>query len=99
MKHFGVLTCSLRDYEKGRRTNETGNDRIEVVRKNGHLWVHHNQRERRITMGRTKVRVDYLMEYADEIQLLRDGLSLRKVRRKTGRAINTLRKLKAIFKI
>ena len=44
MKHFGVLTCSLRDYEKGRRTNETDNDRIEVVRKNGHLWVHHNQR-------------------------------------------------------
>ena len=50
-------------------------------------------------MGYTKLRVDYLMEYADEIQLMRDGLSLRKVRRKTGRAINTLRKLKAIFKI
>ena len=50
-------------------------------------------------MVRAKVRVDYLMEYADEIQLLRDGLSLRKVRRKTGRAINTLRKLKAFFKI
>lgn len=48
-------------------------------------------------MGYTKLRVDYLMEYPDEIQLLRDGLSLRKVRRKTGRAINTLRKLRAMF--
>ena len=50
-------------------------------------------------MGRTKERVDYLMEYADDIRLLRDSLSLRKVRRKTGRAINTLRKLKRIFLI
>ena len=50
-------------------------------------------------MGRTKVKVDYLMEYADDIQLLRDGLSLRKVRRKTGRAINTLRKLRRLFVI
>lgn len=50
-------------------------------------------------MGRTKVKVDYLMEYADDIQLLRDGLSLRKVRRKTGRAINTLLKLRRIFVI
>ena len=48
-------------------------------------------------MGYTKLRVDYLMEYPDEIQLLRDGLSLRKVRSKTGRAINTLRKLRAMF--
>ena len=48
-------------------------------------------------MGRTKEKVDYLMEYADEIQLLRDGLSLRKVRAKTGRALNTLRKLKVLF--
>jgi len=50
-------------------------------------------------MGRTKVKVDYLMEYADDIRLLRGGLSLRKVRSKTGRAINTLRKLKRIFLI
>jgi len=50
-------------------------------------------------MGRTKVKVDYLMEYADDIQLLRDGLSLRKVRRRTGRAINTLRKLRRLFLI
>lgn len=48
-------------------------------------------------MGRTKVKVDYLMEYADDILLLRDGLSLRKVRSKTGRAINTLRKLRTLF--
>ena len=48
-------------------------------------------------MGRTKEKVDYLMEYADDIQLLRDGLSLRKVRAKTGRALNTLRKLKVLF--
>ncbi len=50
-------------------------------------------------MGRTKVKVDYLMEYVEDIQLLRDGLSLRKVRNKTGRAINTLRKLRRIFVI
>lgn len=50
-------------------------------------------------MGRTKLKVDYLMEYADDIQLLRDGLSLRRVRSKTGRAINTIRKLKRIFVI
>ena len=48
-------------------------------------------------MGRTKVKVVYLMEYADDIQLLRDGLSLRKVRSKTGRAVNTLRKLRTLF--
>ena len=48
-------------------------------------------------MGYTKLRVDYLMEYPDEIQLLRAGLSLRKVQSKTGRAINTLRKLRAMF--
>ena len=50
-------------------------------------------------MGRTKVKVDYLMEYADDIQLLSDGLSLRKVRAKTGRALNTLRKLRRLFLI
>ena len=48
-------------------------------------------------MGRIKVKVDYLMGYADDIQLLSDGLSLRRVRAKTGRAINTLRKLKRLF--
>lgn len=48
-------------------------------------------------MGLTKVKVDYLMEYAEDIQLLRYGLSLRKVRSKTGRALNTLRKLRTMF--
>ena len=42
----------------------------------------------------SKMKVDYLMEYAKDIQLLSDGLSLRKVRSRTGRAINTLRKLR-----
>lgn len=50
-------------------------------------------------MGRTKCKVDYMMEYPDDIQLLRDGLSLRRVRNKTGRAINTLRKLRTLFHI
>ena len=50
-------------------------------------------------MGYTKVKVDYLMEYAEDIRLLRDGLSLRRVRNKTGRAVNTLRKLKRLFLI
>ena len=48
-------------------------------------------------MGRTKVKVDYLMEYSEDIRLLRDGLSLRKVRSKTGRALNTLRRLRTMF--
>ncbi len=48
-------------------------------------------------MGRTKCKVDYLLEYPDDIRLLRDGLSLRKVQSKTGRAINTLRKLRTLF--
>lgn len=50
-------------------------------------------------MGRTKLKFDYWIEYSYEIELLRDGFSLRRVRSKTGRAINTLRKLKSIFKI
>lgn len=48
-------------------------------------------------MGRNKKsRMEYLVEYAYEIGLLADGLSLRKVRARTGRAINTLRKLREI---
>ena len=39
------------------------------------------------------------MQYGDEIALLRDGLSLRRVRSRTGRAINTLRKLRTLFLI
>jgi hypothetical protein len=50
-------------------------------------------------MGRKKLKVDYLMQYGDEIALLRDGLSLRRVRSQTGRAINTLRKLRTLFVI
>lgn len=50
-------------------------------------------------MGRTKSKVDYMMEYEGEIELLRSGFSLRRVRSKTGRAINTLRKLRRMFHI
>lgn len=48
-------------------------------------------------MGRTKLKVDYLMEYQEDISLLSEGLSLRRVRARTSRAINTLRKLRALF--
>lgn len=48
-------------------------------------------------MGRTKCKADYLIEYRNEIGLLSEGLSLRRVRSKTGRAINTLRKLRVLF--
>ena len=48
-------------------------------------------------MGKTKVKFDYLIEYPNDIKFLRDGLSLRKVRAKTGTAINTLRKLRKMF--
>lgn len=37
------------------------------------------------------------MEYGGEIEMLRGGLSLRRVRSRTGRAINTLRKLRRMF--
>ncbi len=50
-------------------------------------------------MVRTKLKSDYLIEYKNEIGLLSEGLSLRKVRSKTGRAINTLRKLRVIINI
>ena len=50
-------------------------------------------------MGREKLKFDYLIEYSEDIRFLQDGLSLRRVRAKTGRAINTLRKLKRIFHI
>ena len=48
-------------------------------------------------MGRTKCKVDYMMEYGGEIELLRSGFSLRQVRSRTERAINTLRKLRRMF--
>ena len=48
-------------------------------------------------MGRIKLKEDYEKEYPNDILFLIQGLSLRKVRAKTGTAINTLRKLKKIF--
>ena len=49
-------------------------------------------------MGRyKKVRFDYYIEYPNEIHMLRDGMSLRRVRNLTGGAINTLRKLRKMF--
>jgi len=50
-------------------------------------------------MAHKKLKFDYLIQYGYEIDLLRDGLSLRRVRNKTGRAINTLRKLRRMFVI
>lgn len=57
--------------------------------------MQHNRKE--VIMGRTKCKVDYLMEYGGEVEMLRIGLSLRRVRNRTGRAINTLRKLRKMF--
>lgn len=48
-------------------------------------------------MERAKCKVNYLMEYPEEIEMLRSGFSLRRVRSRTGKAINTLRKLRAMF--
>ena len=50
-------------------------------------------------MGKEKTKFCYQIEYPEDIELLRNGLSLRAVRRRTGRAINTLRKLRRIFHI
>ncbi len=47
-------------------------------------------------MERT-IKIEYLMEYGGEIEMLRNGLTLRRVRSRTGRAINTLRKLRRMF--
>lgn len=48
-------------------------------------------------MGYRKSKVDYLMEYGNEISLLSEGLYLRRVQSKTGRAIGTLQKLRRLF--
>lgn len=45
------------------------------------------------TMERTTLKFDYLIGYKNEIELLSSGFSFRRVRSKTGRAINTLRNL------
>ena len=50
-------------------------------------------------MGREKTKFDYLIEYGAEIKLLSVGFSLREVRRRLGHSVNTLRKLRRIFKI
>lgn len=48
-------------------------------------------------MAKKKLKFDYLIQYNEEIELLKDGFSLRRVRSRTGRAINTLRKLRKMF--
>ena len=48
-------------------------------------------------MALKKLKFDYFIEYPNEIHMLRDGMSLRRVRNLTGRAINTLRKLRKMF--
>jgi hypothetical protein len=48
-------------------------------------------------MANKKLKFDYLIQYNEEIELLKFGLTLRRVHSKTGRAINTLRKLKKMF--
>lgn len=50
-----------------------------------------------IGMALKKLKFDYFIEYPNEIHMLRDGMSLRRVRNLTGRAINTLRKLRKMF--
>ena len=48
-------------------------------------------------MAYKKLKFDYLIQYNEEIELLKFGLSLRRVRSRTGRAIGTLRKLRKMF--
>lgn len=48
-------------------------------------------------MRHKKLKFEYFIEYSSEIQLLRDGMTLRRVQNLTGRAINTLRKLRKMF--
>ena len=74
------------------------NSKKEKKRNYRHL---NNDRTRRKenTMGREKLKFDYLIEYSEDIKFLQDGLSLRRVRAKTGRSVNTLRKLRKLFHI
>lgn len=48
-------------------------------------------------VGFKKPTIQYRMDYARELNLLREGYSLRECRTITGTSINTLRKLKAMF--
>ncbi len=48
-------------------------------------------------MRHKKLTYDYFFEYYNEIHMLLDGISLRRVRNLTGRSINTLRKLRKMF--
>ena len=47
--------------------------------------------------GYRKNRIEYQMDYAQSISLLKDGYSLKKCHNITGTSINTLRKLKTMF--
>lgn len=47
--------------------------------------------------GYRKNRIEYQMDYAQSISLLKDGYSLKKCHNITGTSINTLRKLKRMF--
>lgn len=47
--------------------------------------------------GYRKSRIQYKREYWRELNLLRDGLSLKKCHRETSTSVNTLRKLKSMF--
>lgn len=48
-------------------------------------------------IGFRKSTIQYRMDYARELNLLREGISLKKCRSITGTSINTLRKLKSMF--
>lgn len=48
-------------------------------------------------VGFKKPTIQYRMDYARELNLLREGYSLRECRTITGTSINTLRKLKSMF--
>ena len=47
--------------------------------------------------GYRKTRLQYKREYWKELNMLRDGLSLKKCHRETSTSVNTLRKLKSMF--
>lgn len=49
-------------------------------------------------VGYRKARIDYKRQYSKEIMLLQKGLSLRDTAKLTGRAVNTIRKLKIMFR-
>lgn len=64
---------------------------------NGYISFRHNGGQVGRKSGYRKTTLQYQKEYPREIELLREGTSLKKCKSITGTSINTIRKLKELF--